>query len=208
MSEVDIDELVNRLRWMPGSLESKAADSIDYLRQQLAYAEHSYKTIAQNALDEANELRQKLEAAEARAEKAELDLDACQREKNIAFKAIREAREQKPVAYGIPNSRPTENQPMMTLHHQRCGQYPEMMIPLYAAQVPAMPIQDDKWQPIETAPKDGKTCFLAYCISNRAIYTLYWQDDFICAWRDFILVEEFTHWMPMPSAPKSEVKPS
>lgn len=59
---------------------------------------------------------------------------------------LQQLREQEPVAYGIPNSAITgKSQPMMTLHHERCGQYPELMVPLYAAPVPAMPIpkQDD-----------------------------------------------------------------
>lgn len=39
MSEFDIEELVKRLRWMPNSMESKAADIIDMLRQKLEAAE-------------------------------------------------------------------------------------------------------------------------------------------------------------------------
>ena len=45
--------------------------------------------------------------------------------------------EQEPVAWGVPNTRPTERQPFMTLLHSTDGcQYPEMLVPLYTAPPP------------------------------------------------------------------------
>jgi hypothetical protein len=48
--------------------------------------------------------------------------------------ASNEAAPQEPVAWGVPNSRPTEKQPFMQLLHSLDGvQYPELLVPLYIA---------------------------------------------------------------------------
>lgn len=67
-------------------------------------------------------------------------LQVAEHQKHLELESLRakikEAQEQEPVAYGIPNSSITgRKQPMMTLHHERCGQYPKLMVPLYAAPV-------------------------------------------------------------------------
>jgi hypothetical protein len=71
---------------------------------------------------------------------------------------------------------------------------------------------DDRWQPIETAPKDG-TCFLGICpvvpgpgdggtTPEYDIRILWWEtrgqftSDRDCG------AEQFTVWMPLPSPPK------
>lgn len=65
--------------------------------------------------------------------------------REIERAVLAKAGEQEPVAYGIPNSAITgKAQPMMTLHHERCGQYPELMVPLYAHPLPAQAIPDIK----------------------------------------------------------------
>lgn len=87
-----------------------------------------------------DQLRQKLEAAEARADKAEA--------------AIREAREQKPFGY-IPNVESTQKWLSegytATLNPEKEGRY---IFPVYAAPVPAMPIQDE---PIAWMNNQGET---------------------------------------------------
>lgn len=72
-----------------------------------------------------------------------------------------------------------------------------------------------KWQPIETAPKDGTTILLA---SGKYVLTGYWETDPGWAWKfdgpcwgicevedDYYSVYKFpdwpTHWMPLPEPP-------
>jgi hypothetical protein len=62
-----------------------------------------------------------------------------------------------------------------------------------------------EWQPIETAPKDGRSLWLAYpCCCIRVGR---W-DSLLDAWSDHWLyigssgnVGEPTHWMPLPEPP-------
>jgi Lar family restriction alleviation protein len=69
----------------------------------------------------------------------------------------------------------------------------------------------DQWQPIETAPKDGNP-FLAFCDMDGAKFqtVLTWEEvGAKYPWRDWngvgIHNEVPTHWMPLPSAPKTDV---
>ena len=70
----------------------------------------------------------------------------------------------------------------------------------------------EAWQPIETAPKDGKR-FMAW--HKRRVELFRWQGDDgtnrPVGWRDgFIYVypegdeDGPTHWMPLPTAPNGE----
>ena len=71
MSGVNINELVKRLRWAPNSLETQAADVIEYLRQQLEDIPEGCTVADAKKLREANhalaienfELKKKLEVA-------------------------------------------------------------------------------------------------------------------------------------------------
>ena len=64
-----------------------------------------------------------------------------------------------------------------------------------------------KWQPIETAPKDG-TRFLAYEPRHEyRYYECWWEDDFRdwSGWQDdFDSEPKPTHWMPLPEPPEAE----
>ena len=51
-----------------------------------------------------------------------------------------------------------------------------------------------KWQPIETAPKDGRG-FLIY--SSEAGIIAWYDEDFIKPWPLHI-----AHWMPLPEPPQ------
>lgn len=56
---------------------------------------------------------------------------------------------QEPVAWGVPNTRPTERQPFMMLLHSTDGcQYPEQLVPLYTAPQQRKPLSDEQWQVI------------------------------------------------------------
>lgn len=63
--------------------------------------------------------------------------------------------------------------------------------------------QTMKWQPIETAPKDGKIVLL----SNKAgdhMAIGFWNGD---AWDDGDFLNDmgsFDYWMPLPLAPESK----
>lgn len=59
-----------------------------------------------------------------------------------------------------------------------------------------------EWQPIETAPKDGKL-FLCWAPMYQDLPSMY----SLCAWHDeagFCIDElrQPTHWMPLPAPPK------
>ena len=56
------------------------------------------------------------------------------------------------------------------------------------------------WQPIETAPKDGKR-FIAYSPGSGLLFSMHWDGD--CFLTDHELWNgHFTHWMPLPSPPE------
>ena len=59
------------------------------------------------------------------------------------------------------------------------------------------------WQPIETAPKDGRR-FLCIWLNQVEIAT--WQSE-VSNWQqwpdgDFDIGGELTHWMPLPEKPE------
>ena len=60
-----------------------------------------------------------------------------------------------------------------------------------------------EWQPIETAPRDGKH-ILAYTHDDQ-IKEVWWQKDFLDGleyWQDDWDGEPMpTHWMPLPEPP-------
>jgi len=73
-----------------------------------------------------------------------------------------------------------------------------------------------KWQPIETAPKDG-TAILAWPINGNGFYSKDEEDriSYVVRWyaRNAVWLEasgeEYmqcypTHWMPLPAPPKME----
>jgi hypothetical protein len=64
----------------------------------------------------------------------------------------------------------------------------------------------NKWQPIETAPKDGEIILVYGAFYDfpalRDIYLVYWEED-TQSWE--IEGEKIiaTHWMPLPLPPKN-----
>lgn len=97
------------------------------------------------------------------------------------------------------------------------------MVPAYTAEE-VLGILEAQWQPIETAPKDGRTLLLGYFNSAGKWRTLrgqwmsqnyideYWEDsEGVDPWWFETSVEadevpncwatEPTHWMPLPKAP-------
>ena len=76
-------------------------------------------------------------------------------------------------------------------------------VPLYA--LPPITEQEG-WQPIETAPKDG-TGILVYT-RNDNIYVVAYDNYFSAPWRirndQGLNVSVPTHWMPLPAAPRKE----
>ena len=62
-----------------------------------------------------------------------------------------------------------------------------------------------EWQPIETAPKDGKTIIII--VEYGYVYTGIFDNDGYC--QDLAGAGlDPTHWMPLPQPPKQEGKPS
>jgi hypothetical protein len=62
----------------------------------------------------------------------------------------------------------------------------------------------DYWQPIETAPKDGRR-ILVCCAADDLFVVAQWRiDDWITCW-DHTSPSSFdyqvTHWMPLPGLP-------
>lgn len=65
-----------------------------------------------------------------------------------------------------------------------------------------------KWQPIETAPKDG-TCVLLFepCQPIGASMEVGWYDSGLGAWYSMSgCALKPTHWLPLPEPPKGEVE--
>ena len=65
-----------------------------------------------------------------------------------------------------------------------------------------------KWQPIDTAPKDGKPFLAAPTKKNHSIFVAIWLDADHpdvdeAGWYDHWNFDpvEFTHWMPLPHKP-------
>lgn len=59
----------------------------------------------------------------------------------------------------------------------------------------------DKWQPIDTAPKDG-TEILTYAYTNMRVAL--WDDytrDWRCNVHSFVQINP-SHWMPLPPPPE------
>lgn len=58
-----------------------------------------------------------------------------------------------------------------------------------------------EWQPIETAPKDGRDALIAY--SDGYIAIGWWSDENQqWCWQNLYLsVMNPTHWMPLPEPP-------
>lgn len=94
------------------------------------------------------------------------------------------------------------------------GGKPIEAIPFYFAPPPAQPASVAGWQPIETAPKDGRP-ILAWCVHDNAQYAdAEHQDDWcgpvVARWTDFNHggwtwhghCGQFTHWMPLAAAPQ------
>jgi len=63
-------------------------------------------------------------------------------------------------------------------------------------------MKENKWQPIESAPKDGNP-ILIYGTSGRVHYN-YWHGGSLNEWwyPAAYRNEEFTHWQPLPEPPE------
>ena len=71
------------------------------------------------------------------------------------------------------------------------------------AAAPTPPVSGDRWQPIETAPKDGSYVLLAGK-RREDIASGYWlQYAYACngAWIWPFVLKDPTHWVPLPKAP-------
>lgn len=70
-----------------------------------------------------------------------------------------------------------------------------------------------KWQPIETAPRDGAQIIVLGADRQAAIAEYYRAPDGFCAWEVYhdadgnrsFLVDPLTHWMPLPELPEVEL---
>ena len=68
---------------------------------------------------------------------------------------------------------------------------------------PTPPVSEDRWQPIETAPKDGSYVLLAGK-RREDIASGYWPQSAYAgngAWIWPFVHKHPTHWMPLPKAP-------
>ena len=73
-----------------------------------------------------------------------------------------------------------------------------------AAALPGVP----DWQPIETAPKDGEKRLLLVVDHGEwgdKVWMGLWADGWVLSYGKAI--NEPTHWMPLPEAPKPEPTP-
>ena len=76
---------------------------------------------------------------------------------------------------------------------------------------PTPPVSEDRWQPIETAPKETTQMFVVVAFGAKVGATPYNSDPW-CVWHqrgEFVRwPHKFspTHWMPLPKAPAMEGK--
>lgn len=64
-----------------------------------------------------------------------------------------------------------------------------------------------EWQPIETAPKDGKEFLaMAHFYGAVVVYFDYLDEKFSCGFDDsgFFDTLTLTHWMPLPPPPTKD----
>jgi hypothetical protein len=60
------------------------------------------------------------------------------------------------------------------------------------------------WQPIETAPRDGRWILAGYPTDGGKVVLVYWND--LGGWWDVVFngiwpSRAFTHWQPWPDSP-------
>ena len=61
----------------------------------------------------------------------------------------------------------------------------------------------NKWQPIETAPKDGT--HILVCVEKKYVYLVWWFDNprgWCWDLTNTPMVGSPSHWMPLPEPPK------
>ena len=94
---------------------------------------------------------------------------------------------------------------------QRPGGPPTCPAPRELIDAPPKRCVAGGWQPIETAPKDGRS-ILAYGPGWSEVEKALWlhsaQKFVIIDWLGEMLseYEPFTHWMPLPEPPKDALK--
>jgi len=202
-------------------------------------SKHQLNLILNTLEPENKQLRQKLEAAEARVVDLEEVIASYQhlaasdmRKINELEAAIREAREQKPyayehfasdayscLAYGDDTDNVFNDSTMSYINNQMLK---VEVKPLFERPVPAMPIQDDKWVTITNEewniPKIGQRVIVCIdgVVQNVPVKIDCTDPDIGCCkyyWdhKDFDespFVKAGDSWMPWPTKPQSEVKPS
>jgi len=118
---------------------------------------------------------------------------------------IERATQAQPVAWGVPNTRPTERAPFMqVLLDITSAQYPELLVPLYAApEAPQAPAS--AWRPIDDGAKDGTQVLLSRWEGGRLVCAQddYWVSDAKC-WCDWDSSRQPTHYQPLPAGPAQE----
>lgn len=71
---------------------------------------------------------------------------------------------------------------------------------------------ETKWQPIESAPKDGRVVLVTGCNGFDRVLPAWWVDESeviksFAGWRGVVnrcgpnLIADPTHWMPLPDPP-------
>jgi len=63
----------------------------------------------------------------------------------------------------------------------------------------------NEWQPIETAPKDAANDVLIF--DGSVLIGRWFRYNGLAAWRDWDadVIEDATHWMPLPPAPDKRI---
>jgi hypothetical protein len=188
---------------------------------QLESKATEYCHARESLLEDVSMLRQKLEAAEAELKDVLLDIGEIRSALNIphdvtavdgvkaAATAIREAQEQKPFEWQLLDRSFSTREVAVA---QRWTDRNLPLVALYAAPVPAMPIQDDNWVTITSEewniPNLGQRVIV--CIdgvvqnesftldmadSDMGIGSYYWDHPYL---DDCPLVKSGDSWMPWP----------
>lgn len=110
----------------------------------------------------------------------------------------------------------TGNGPTSPLHAQYIAAVKPSNILRLLSHIDAL--KAERWEPIETAPKDG-TPIIAYCVHTNAKYATNsiqegWEYPVIAKWIDHNgggwtwhgMAGTFTHWRPLPAPPSSQLQ--
>lgn len=110
-----------------------------------------------------------------------------------------------PEGWKLVPDEPTEEMKLAWVSHKSFdGCYQAML-----AAAPTPPVSEDRWLPIETAPKDGTRIIVGYARQSGFPVKVVFYNKLHNYWSHYGDIElglegNATHWMPLPKAPATQ----